>query len=88
MMTALPVHGRVECSICHRGKPFEFDVTRTEEDGWRITNNPRAWGNTTPEVVVLGFSKGPTQAGALSSQPHDQMEVLLALPKLLPVPVT
>ncbi|MBR1125188.1 hypothetical protein JQ628_26950 [Bradyrhizobium lablabi] len=38
-----------------------------------MTNNPLAWGNPRPEFVVMGFSKGPTQAGALSSQPHDQI---------------
>lgn len=71
--TGLPQHGRVECSICHRGQPYAFDKTRTEEEGWRITNNPLSWGGSMPEVIVLGFSKGPTQAGALSSQPHDQI---------------
>jgi hypothetical protein len=72
-MSELPSHGRVQCVLCHRGQPHAFDRTRTEEDGWRITNNPLAWGNPKPEVVVLGFSKGPTQAGALSSQTHDQI---------------
>lgn len=72
-MGDLPEHGRVDCALCHRGKPYEFDRTRTEDAGWRITNNPMAWGNSEPEVVVLGFSKGPTQAGALSSQAHDQI---------------
>jgi hypothetical protein len=69
----LPAHGRVECAICHRGQPFQFDFTKTEEDGWRITANPLAWGNPEPEVVVLGFSKGPSQAGALASQSHDEI---------------
>ncbi|TXH03117.1 MAG: hypothetical protein E6R07_13375 [Nevskiaceae bacterium] len=32
-----------------------------------------AWGNSEPEVVVLGFSKGPNQAGALATTPHDQI---------------
>jgi hypothetical protein len=72
-MSELPSHGRVQCALCHRGQPYAFDSTRTEENGWRITNNPLAWGNPNPEVVVLGFSKGPTQAGALSSQPHDHI---------------
>lgn len=72
-MTLLPDHGRVDCALCHRGQSYQFDVTRTEEDGWRITDNPLAWGNVAPEVLVLGFSKGPTQAGALSRQPHDQI---------------
>ena len=71
MKTELPSHGRVDCARCHGGQAYGFDRTRTEKDGWRITNNPLAWGNTKPEVLVLGFSKGPTQAGALASQPHD-----------------
>src|SRR5258707_143695 len=35
--------------------------------------NPLSWGSRTPEVLVLGFSKGPSQAGALATQPHDQI---------------
>lgn len=70
---ALPPSGRVICADCHHGQAYAFDRTRTESEGWRITNNPLAWGNSTPEVLVLGFSKGPTQAGALASQPHDQI---------------
>lgn len=72
-MTSLPDHGRIACSLCHRGQAYAFDVTRTEVVGWRITNNPLAWGSATPEVVVLGFSKGPTQAGALARLPHDEI---------------
>jgi hypothetical protein len=69
----LPIHGRVECAVCHRGQPHLFDATRTQEGGWKITANALAWGNPEPDVLVLGFSKGPTQAGALASQPHDQI---------------
>jgi hypothetical protein len=72
-MPLLPDHGRVECAICHRGQPYAFDATRTEDKGWRITANPLAWGNPAPEVLVLGFSKGPTQAGALANEAHDQI---------------
>lgn len=59
--------------MCHKGQKYSFDRTRTQEQGWRITGNPMAWGSAMPEVLVLGFSKGPTQAGALSSQPHDEI---------------
>jgi hypothetical protein len=69
----LPESGRIHCAVCHRGQPYAFDVTRTEDDGWRITNNPLAFGSPSPEIVVLGFSKGPTQAGALARLPHDQI---------------
>ncbi|MER9560646.1 hypothetical protein [Mesorhizobium sp. M0571] len=67
----LPDHGRIQCALCHHPQSYGFDRTRTEENGWRITNNPLAWGGTEPEVVVLGFSKGPTQSGALTALPHD-----------------
>ena len=50
-----------------------FDHTKTTEGDWRITFNPLSWGNVEPEVIVLGFSKGPTQAGALASTPHDEI---------------
>ncbi|WP_292669763.1 hypothetical protein [Mesorhizobium sp.] len=32
-----------------------------------------AWGNPGAAVIVLGFSKGQTQAGDLSRMPHDQI---------------
>jgi hypothetical protein len=65
--TCLPAHGRVDCVLCHRGQTVSFDRTVTGDDDWRITANPLAWGNPNAEVVVLGFSKGPTQAGALAA---------------------
>ena len=75
-MSYLPSHGRVECVRCFaHERTTDFDRTRRTADDqkWRITSNPLAWGNTEPEIVVLGFSKGPTQAGALSSVQHDRI---------------
>ena len=75
-MSCLPSHGRVNCTRCFGdGARVEFDRTRrTADDGkWRITANPLAWGSDQPEIVVLGFSKGPTQAGALATTAHDQI---------------
>src|SRR5262249_30060407 len=69
--SGLPAHGRVECAACHGGAGYAFDNTRTRADNWRITNNPLAWGSQEPDVVVLGFSKGPTQSGDLARTPHD-----------------
>jgi hypothetical protein len=70
----LPRHGRIACSLCH-DKPVVFDETRTEGErgSWRITANPLAWGNHRPEVLILGFSKGPSQAGELRRLPHDEI---------------
>lgn len=73
--TGLPSHGRIACSLCHGNKPFVFDETRTENEkkDWRITANPLAWGNQHPEVLVLGFSKGPSQADELRRLPHNDI---------------
>lgn len=70
-LSSLPRHGRVACSKCHEGEPCVFDRTVTERDGWRIKSNPMAWGSERPVVVVLGFSKGPSQSGSLAATPHD-----------------
>ena len=75
-MSCLPRHGRVECTRCFSsGPPVEFDATKrvSSDESWRITSNPLAWGNVEPEILALGFSKGPTQAGALASEPHDRI---------------
>lgn len=71
-MPALPQNGRVNCRTCFSGAT-NFDETRESGDDWRITNNPLSWGSANPEVVVLGFSKGPTQTGALAHAPHDSI---------------
>lgn len=71
-MSCLPEHGRINCTLCHRA-PVQFDRTQTGNSQWRITANPLAWGNPQAEVVVLGFSKGQTQAGAIARQPHDEI---------------
>jgi hypothetical protein len=70
MTDLLPIHGRVACTVCHRA-PTEFDQVAAGTAEWRIRANPLAWGAAEPEVVVLGFSKGPTQAGDLARTPHD-----------------
>ena len=69
----LPQHGRVECSICYNNFEVEFDKTILTENDWRIKYNPLSWGNTNPKIIVLGFSKGPTQAGALAAAQHDEI---------------
>lgn len=71
-MGCLPVHGRIDCSRCY-SRDVVFDETTETIGNWRITANPLAWGNPSPEVVILGFSKGPTQAGATAAAPHDQI---------------
>ena len=59
---SLPGHGRVECAICHGVQPYDFDRTRTEVDGWRITNC------TSPEHLR---QVGPGFSGELASSGVD-----------------
>jgi hypothetical protein len=72
--SSLPDSGRINCTLCY-GRPIVFDETRTEsgDKDWRITANPLAWGNPRPEVLVLGFSKGPSQADELRRLPHNDI---------------
>lgn len=75
MNKSLPASGQIACARCFSscGASIQFDQTKRTEGDWRITANPMAWGNVTPEIMVLGFSKGPTQAGALVSTPHNEI---------------
>lgn len=72
-MNRLPNHGRINCSRCFAGERLEFDKTQCTQGDWRITANPMAWGNPEAQIVVLGFSKGPTQASALTMAPHEEI---------------
>lgn len=44
-----------------------------ERDGWRLSNNPMAWGGQRPEILVLGFSKGATQDAAILTKRHEDI---------------
>jgi hypothetical protein len=75
LLTCLPAHGQINCPLCHHQNPVVFNrtVTKDEEGNWRITANPLAWGNPNAEIIVLGFSKGPTQARAIATSPHNDI---------------
>jgi hypothetical protein len=60
-----------DAETLRRGYVFDNTKRTSSEGTWRITSNPLAWGNAEPDIVVLGFSKGPTQVGALASAPHN-----------------
>lgn len=56
-MSLVPPHGPIFCRLC-----FPAGGDRVERDGWRLDNNPGAWGGRDPQVLALGCSKGATQA--------------------------
>ena len=72
-MSCIPKSGRISCNKCFKNN-VEFGRTElySSDQRWRINNNPLAFGGTSPEVAVMGFSKGPTQVNALmQGQLHD-----------------
>lgn len=68
----LPSAGRIACSRCFASEAT-FNRSVEERDGWRITNNPLAWGSREPKVIVLGFSKGPNQIQKLLYSHHNDI---------------
>lgn len=55
----LPPHGRIACRKC-----FADDGESRVIGRWKMVNDPGAWGASRPEILILGFSKGFTQATA------------------------
>jgi hypothetical protein len=54
---------------CRRYFTIEREV---EEIGlWQVVNDPGAWGAQRPRILVLGFSKGFTQANAYHTEPFE-----------------
>ena len=49
---------------------------------WRIINDQGAWGSTSTEVLVLGFSKGATQAGIYQSGKFEDIAFAGMRPRL------
>jgi hypothetical protein len=64
----LPCHGRIACRRC-----FSQDGDTQTIGKWQIVNDPAAWGSANPTVLVLGFSKGFTQANAFRSEQFEDI---------------
>ena len=56
----LTVHGKLACRECFNGTD---DNSIKPHKKWKMINDPGAWGSSESECLVLGFSKGATQAG-------------------------
>jgi len=69
----LPEHGRIQCTLCFDKKPITWGVSYFENNGWRLENNPGAWGSSDPLVLVLGVSKGTNQCNKINSVPHNEI---------------
>ena len=66
--SALPIHGRLNCSRCFKhGESFQ------QIGQWQMRRDPGAWGSARPKYLVLGFSKGATQADIYANGDFDDV---------------
>ena len=73
----LPSHGRIACRKC-----FTTESQIEEIGPWQAVNDPGAWGASQPTVLVLGFSKGFTQASAYQNGKFDEIPFKNMRPRL------
>lgn len=78
----LPSHGPLACRKCYGSNDASLPL---ELGPWRAVNDPGAWGSSNPRVLVLGFSKGFTQAGAYTSGNFDAVPFAEMRPRLTEV---
>lgn len=57
-MNLLPAHGKIECHDCFS----DGQLQTSPHPKWIMRNDPAAWGSERPKILILGFSKGATQA--------------------------
>lgn len=67
-MVQLPVHGPIVCARCFQANQSEKDL-----GAWHVVNDPGAWGSSNPAILILGFSKGATQAGIYKTGRFDDV---------------
>ncbi|WP_306222525.1 hypothetical protein [Bosea beijingensis] len=72
-----PSHGPISCARC-----IAPDQRVAEVGRWRVVNDPGAWGSSDPLVLILGFSKGFTQADAYAQGDFDAVPFKGMRPRL------
>lgn len=72
-----PGHGPINCRVC-----FTSDNPVETIGSWQAVNDPGAWGSASPAILVLGFSKGFTQAGAYSTEKFEEIPFKGMRPRL------
>ncbi len=80
LTTTLPAHGRIGCRKCFTGEGSTQTVGK-----WQMVNDPAAWGSASPKVLILGFSKGFTQADAFRSGRFEDIPFKKMRPRLTEV---
>ena len=54
----LPPHGFIGCRSCYPTADDSHKFRNSDGTKWKIEQPNATWGSQTPEVVVLGFSRG------------------------------
>ncbi|MCK0107647.1 hypothetical protein [Marinobacter sp. S0848L] len=75
----LPEHGKINCRACF--SDAEGSQRKPHQDWWMI-NDPGAWGSSTPDYLVLGFSKGATQSGIYNTGRFEDIAFAGMRPRL------
>ncbi|MBB4199647.1 hypothetical protein CCR94_07230 [Rhodoblastus sphagnicola] len=77
-IATFPAHGPIACRRC-----FGASTDETLTIGrWQAVNDPGAWGSAAPRILVLGFSKGFTQAGAYKTGKFENVPFKGMRPRL------
>lgn len=63
-----PTHGKIGCRIC-----FPNGQSVVTNGLWTARNDPGHWGGCSPRILVLGFSKGKTQADSYANGAFDDV---------------
>ncbi|MEQ3622333.1 MAG: hypothetical protein ABNH42_13385 [Marinobacter sp.] len=74
----LPKHGKIDCRDCY----LPGEVEARPHSLWEMRNDPGAWGGRNPEWLVLGFSKGSTQADYYANGRFDDVAFAGMRPRL------
>jgi hypothetical protein len=62
MTMLLAQHGYIGCRACFTGNDSSLEFSNADSTKWRLEQPNAAWGSQTPQILVLGFSRGANQS--------------------------
>jgi hypothetical protein len=76
-MSPFPCHGKLDCTVC-----FPSGDGIAVAGQWKIRNDPGYYGSSNPRTLVLGFSKGSTQADVYATGVFEDVPFAKCRPRL------
>ena len=77
-MKLLPVHGKItNCNKCFTDANVAWGKAAYQERGWKLRNDPCAWGSCNPLVLILSFSKGDHQEQNIDNMNFNDIPYLI-----------